>query len=68
MIKNVKEYVQMPLLYNHWYVAGTTEEFTNEPKGRTPLEHAIVFYRTEAGTSGSLFTQVLSSISKQSHQ
>lgn len=49
-IKNVADYVRLPLLYNHWYVAGLCEDFDREPKARTLLERSIVFYRTTDGT------------------
>lgn len=48
-IRNVQDYVRLPLLYNHWYVAGLTEEFDRTPKARTLLERSIVFYRTLDG-------------------
>ncbi|MEM7704510.1 MAG: aromatic ring-hydroxylating dioxygenase subunit alpha [Pseudomonadota bacterium] len=48
-IKSVKSYIRLPLVYNHWYVAGLAEEFTREPRAKTLLERSIVFYRTEAG-------------------
>ncbi|MEM1190440.1 MAG: aromatic ring-hydroxylating dioxygenase subunit alpha [Pseudomonadota bacterium] len=59
MIKSVKEYVRMPLLYNHWYVAGLTEEFGRELKERTLLERSLVFYRTEAGELTALQNRCL---------
>lgn len=49
LISSVKNYVQLPLLYNQWYVAGTTDEFSREPLARTLLEHSIMFFRTTAG-------------------
>ena len=48
-IRNVADYVQLPLLYQHWYVAGLCEEFDRTPKDRTLLERSIVFYRTLDG-------------------
>ena len=48
-IRNVKDYIRLPLCYNHWYVAGLVEEFGAEPVAKTLLERSIVFYRTEAG-------------------
>lgn len=45
--KNVRDYLTMPLLHNHWYVAGRSEEFSRELTARTILEHSIVFFRTE---------------------
>lgn len=48
-IRSVKDYINMPLLYNHWYVAGFGEEFGRKPRAKTLLERSIVFYRTEAG-------------------
>ncbi len=49
MINSIQEYIRTPLLYNHWYVAGTVDEFTRDPIARTLLERSIVFFRTEAG-------------------
>ena len=48
-IRNVKDYIRLPLCYNHWYVAGLVEEFGAAPVAKTLLERSIVFYRTEAG-------------------
>lgn len=48
-IRSVKDYVRLPLCYNHWYVAGLVEEFNQDPVAKTLLERSIVFYRTEAG-------------------
>lgn len=48
-IKNVQDYVRLPLLYDHWYVAGLSEEFDRTPKERTLLERSLVFYRTTDG-------------------
>lgn len=49
VIRDTQAYIRLPLLHEHWYVAGLTEEFGREPIGRTLLEKSIVFYRTEAG-------------------
>lgn len=48
-IRDTKNYINLPLLHEHWYVAGLVEEFGRELIGRTLLEKSIVFYRTEAG-------------------
>lgn len=48
-IKHVADYVRLPLLYDHWYVAGLCDEFDRTPKARTLLERSIVFYRTTEG-------------------
>ncbi|MEL7536505.1 MAG: aromatic ring-hydroxylating dioxygenase subunit alpha [Pseudomonadota bacterium] len=48
-IKSVKDYIRLPLVYNHWYVAGLTDEFGPEPTAKTLLERSIVFYRTDSG-------------------
>lgn len=48
-IKNVQDYVKLPLVYQHWYVAGLGEEFDQKPKERTLLERSLVFYRTSDG-------------------
>lgn len=48
-LKDLKAYTQLPLLFDHWYVAGFTAEFSREPKAKTLLERSIVFYRKEDG-------------------
>lgn len=48
-IKSVKDYINLPFLYDHWYVAGFTKDFDRTPKAKTLLERSIVFYRSEAG-------------------
>lgn len=48
-IKSVKDYIKLPFVYEHWYLAGTAEEFDRSPKAKTLLNRSIVFYRTEAG-------------------
>jgi len=48
-IRSVKDYIRLPLCYDHWYVAGLKEEFDQKPTAKTLLERSIVFYRTEAG-------------------
>ena len=48
-IRSVKDYIRLPLCYNHWFVAGLKEEFDQKPPAKTLLERSIVFYRTEAG-------------------
>ncbi len=48
-IKSVKDYIRLPLVYDHWYVAGLIEEFGDRPQAKTLLERSIVFYRTENG-------------------
>ena len=48
-IRSVKDYIRLPFCYNHWYVAGSIEEFGQDPVAKTLLERSIVFYRTEAG-------------------
>ena len=59
MSKDVKRFVQLPLVYNHWYVAGLSEEFDRTPRARTLLEQSIVFYRTEAGELTALQNRCL---------
>ena len=49
MIRSVKNYIRLPFCYNHWYVAGLTDEFGQNPTAKTLLERSIVFYRTESG-------------------
>ncbi len=48
-IRSVKDYIRLPLVYDHWYVAGEVEEFGQKPIAKTLLERSVVFYRTEAG-------------------
>lgn len=59
MIRNVKEYIELPLLHNHWYAAGLAEEFGTEPKARTLLDESIVFYRTGSGELTALQNRCL---------
>jgi len=59
MINSIQEYIDTPLLRNHWYVAGTTDEFTTEPKAKTLLERSIVFYRTQSGELSALQNRCL---------
>ncbi|MEM9938282.1 MAG: Rieske 2Fe-2S domain-containing protein [Pseudomonadota bacterium] len=49
MIKSVKDYIRLPFVYEHWYVAGTAAEFTNKPMSKTLLNRSLVFYRTSNG-------------------
>jgi len=49
-LRDLKAYTQLPLLFDHWYVAGLTEEFSRELKAKTLLERSIVFYRKEDGS------------------
>lgn len=58
-IRKTKDYLKLPFLYNHWYVAGFTEEFGREPTGKTLLERSIVFYRTEVGELTALQNRCL---------
>lgn len=48
-LRNVKDYIQLPLLYDYWYVVGETTEFTRELSEKTLLNRSIVFYRREDG-------------------
>ncbi|MEP1142428.1 MAG: aromatic ring-hydroxylating dioxygenase subunit alpha [Henriciella sp.] len=48
-IASVKSYIKLPLVYNHWYVAGLDEEFGETPTAKTLLDKSIVFYRTSKG-------------------
>jgi nitrite reductase/ring-hydroxylating ferredoxin subunit len=47
---DLKAYTQLPLLFDHWYVAGLTQEFSRDLKAKTLLERSIVFYRKEDGS------------------
>ena len=58
-IKDIKRFVKLPFVYNHWYVAGLSEEFNRTPKARTLLDQSIVFYRTEAGELTALQNRCL---------
>jgi len=58
-LRNVRDYLKLPLLYNHWYVAGTIDEFGRELVSKTLLERSIVFYRTEAGALVALQNRCL---------
>lgn len=48
-IKNVKDYIRLPFVYNHWYMAGYASEFDRSLKEKTLLNRSIVFFRTESG-------------------
>jgi len=48
-MRNTQEYIKLPLLYNHWYVAGLADEFHHELIDKTILERSIVFYRKGNG-------------------
>jgi vanillate O-demethylase monooxygenase subunit len=48
-IKNVQEYIKLPLLYEYWYVAGLVEEFGQALQAKTLLELSIVFFRRTDG-------------------
>ncbi|CAA0093034.1 Toluene-4-sulfonate monooxygenase system iron-sulfur subunit TsaM1 [Zhongshania aliphaticivorans] len=48
-IRDTQTYIGIPLLHEHWYVAGLCEEFGRDLTSRTLLEKSVVFYRTEAG-------------------
>lgn len=58
-VKGVREYIGLPLLYNHWYVAGMVEEFTRRPIAKTLLVRSIVFYRIESGELTALQNRCL---------
>ena len=58
-IRDIQRFVQLPLVYNHWYVAGICEEFGREPKARTLLGRSIVLFRTEAGELTALQNRCL---------
>ena len=47
-IRDIRRFIHLPFAYNHWYVAGTREEFGRTPKARTLLDRSVVFFRTEA--------------------
>lgn len=59
MIKSVKDYVRLPFVYEHWYVAGTADEFTNKPVSKTLLNRSIVFYRTSTGEISAMQNRCL---------
>jgi phenylpropionate dioxygenase-like ring-hydroxylating dioxygenase large terminal subunit len=59
MIGSIQEYIRTPLLYNHWYCAGTVDDFGREPIARTLLERSIMFFRTEAGELRALQNRCL---------
>lgn len=58
-IRSVKDYIGLPLVHDHWYVAGLVDEFGQEPKAKTLLERSVVFYRTEAGELTALQNRCL---------
>ncbi len=46
-LKDVRAFLGLPLLREHWYVAGLREEFGRELMAKTLLERSIVFYRKQ---------------------
>lgn len=58
-IKDVKEYINLPFVFNHWYVAGLVEEFDQTLREKTLLERSVVFYRTENGDLNALQNRCL---------
>ncbi|MEO0465825.1 MAG: aromatic ring-hydroxylating dioxygenase subunit alpha [Pseudomonadota bacterium] len=58
-IKSVKDYIKLPFVYEHWYVAGTSEEFTEKPTAKTLLNRSIVLYRTPDGTPNAMQNRCL---------
>ena len=48
-LRNVQEYIKLPLLYDYWYVAGLAEEFGHTLKAKTLLERSVVFFRRTDG-------------------
>jgi vanillate O-demethylase monooxygenase subunit len=58
-IRNVSEYLHLPLLNAHWYVCATGSEITREPIAKTVLENSIVFYRTLNGEPVALQNRCL---------
>ncbi|MEM9689950.1 MAG: aromatic ring-hydroxylating dioxygenase subunit alpha [Pseudomonadota bacterium] len=48
-LRSVKDYIRLPLVYDHWYVAGLVDEFDQTPQAKTLLERSVVFWRTENG-------------------
>lgn len=53
-LRNVQNYIQLPLLFEHWYIAGLSSEFSQKLTAKTLLERSIVFFRREDGTVGAL--------------
>lgn len=46
-ISTTKDFLDLPFLFEHWYVAGLAEEFGKDPVAKILLGRSIVFYRTE---------------------
>ncbi|MCZ4264068.1 aromatic ring-hydroxylating dioxygenase subunit alpha [Erythrobacter sp. G21629-S1] len=57
--RNVANYIQAPLLHEHWYVCATRDEITRDPIAKTILGHSIVFYRTQEGKPVALQNRCL---------
>lgn len=48
-IRKVQDYIKLPLIYDCWYVAGLSSEFTQDLSSKTLLERSVLFYRQENG-------------------
>lgn len=48
-LRNIQEYIRLPLLFDHWYVAGLASEFDRSLRAKTLLERSVVMYRREDG-------------------
>lgn len=53
-LRKVRDFLQLPLLYDYWYVVGLTEEFGRELMAKTLLERSVVFYRRTDGSLAAL--------------
>jgi vanillate O-demethylase monooxygenase subunit len=48
-LQDVRAFLALPLLREHWYVAGLSEEFGRRLLAKTVLERSVVFYRKQEG-------------------
>ena len=48
-MRSIQSYIGLPLLYEHWYVAGLSSEFSRGLVAKTLLNRSIVFFRKEDG-------------------
>jgi phenylpropionate dioxygenase-like ring-hydroxylating dioxygenase large terminal subunit len=53
-IRNVIDYIHLPLIYDHWYVAGLRGDFSRSLVAKTILNRSIVFFRQEDGNLRAL--------------
>ena len=58
-LQDLRTYLELPLLRDHWYVAGLREEFSRDLVAKTLLDRSIVFYRKTDGELAALQNRCL---------